>query len=37
MPRMMQSIGADDVPSPPLSKAADALLAADAALKQDGA
>jgi acyl-CoA thioesterase FadM len=37
MPRMMQSIGAEDVPSPPLGKAADALLAADAALKQDDA
>lgn len=35
MPRMMQSIGAEDVPSPALSKAAEALLAADAALKQD--
>lgn len=37
MPRMMQSFGADDVPSPPLSAAAHALLAADAALKQDDA
>lgn len=37
MARMMQSIGADEVPSPPLSHAAEALLAADAALKLDDA
>lgn len=35
MPRMMQSIGAEDVPSPALGAAAAALLAADTALKQD--
>lgn len=37
MPQMMAAIGAEDVPSPPLSQAAEALLAADAALKMDDA
>ncbi len=35
MPQMMAAIGAEDAPSPSLSKAAEALLAADAALKLD--
>ena len=36
MPKMMEAIGVV-APSPPLSAAAEALLAADAALKQDDA
>ncbi|QQQ40984.1 thioesterase family protein [Stenotrophomonas maltophilia] len=37
MPKMMEAIGVVAPPSPPLSAAAEALLAADAALKQDDA
>src|SRR2546427_11230125 len=35
MPKMMEAIGVVAPPSPPLSAAAEALLAADAALKQE--
>ncbi|MDZ7513506.1 thioesterase family protein [Stenotrophomonas muris] len=37
MPKMMEAIGVVAPPSPPLTAAAEALLAADAALKQDDA
>jgi hypothetical protein len=37
MPKMMEAIDVVAPPSPPLSAAAEALLAADAALKQDDA
>ncbi len=37
MPKMMEAIGVVAPPSPSLSAAAEALLAADAALKQDDA